>query len=72
MLVYLFRDDSGCNSFAYSTDVTGRNIPSASSHTNWKFVAAVTEPDLEDSQKVMLGLRQRGFHLFQRPGKPSK
>jgi hypothetical protein len=70
VLVYLFRDASGCNSFAYSTDVTGRNIPLASSRSDWKFVAAVAEPELEDSQTVRRGLRQKGFHLFQRTGKP--
>ena len=40
MLVYLFRDENSRDIFAYSTDVTGRNIPRASPHTQWSFVAA--------------------------------
>ena len=66
MLIYLFRDASGSDSFAYSTDVTGRNIPPTTERTKWSFVAAVADRDIQDFEDVMPGLRQRGFYLFQR------
>jgi hypothetical protein len=66
VLVYLFRDESGCDSFAYSTDVTGRNIPLTTERTRWNFVAALADRDIQDFEDVMLRLRQRGFYLFQR------
>jgi hypothetical protein len=66
VLVYLFRDESGCDSFAYSTDVTGRNIPLTTERSRWSFVAAMAERDIQDFEDVMPRLRQRGFYLFQR------
>jgi hypothetical protein len=66
VLVYLFRDDSGGDSFAYSTDVTGRNLPLTTERTRWSFVAAVADRDIEGFEDVMPCLRRRGFYLFQR------
>src|SRR5262245_22223560 len=40
MLVYLFRDENSRDTFAYSTDVTGRKIPRLSPYSQWSFVAA--------------------------------
>jgi hypothetical protein len=66
VLVYLFRDERGRDSFAYSTDVTGRNIPLTTERTKWSFVAAMADRDIQDFEDVMPRLRQRGFYLFQR------
>jgi hypothetical protein len=52
MLVCLFRDENCRDTFAYSTDVTGRNIPRRSPSTQWGFVAAeqIQGDDFEGSQ----------------------
>src|SRR5262245_60153696 len=46
MLVYLFRDENSRDTFAYSTDVTGRKIPRLSPYSQWSFVAAEKIQDL--------------------------
>jgi hypothetical protein len=69
MLVYLFRDENSRDTFAYSTDVTGRNIPRASPYTQWNFVAE-EKIQVDDYDQVKLRLRQRGFHIFRRSHTP--
>jgi len=66
VFVYLFRDESGCNTFAYSTDVTGRNIPQPTMRTKWSFVAALADRDIENFEDVRHRLRQQGYYVFQR------
>jgi len=66
LLVYLFRDENSRDTFAYSTDVTGRNIPRASTYTQWSFVAAEKIQGLPDFEAVTRHLRQQGFHIFRR------
>lgn len=66
VLVYLFRDESGCDRFAYSTDVTGRNLPLTTERTKWSFVAAMADRDIEAFEDVVPRLRRRGFHLFRK------
>jgi hypothetical protein len=66
MLVYLFRDESSSDTFAYSTDVTGRNIPRASPYTQWSFVAPERTHNLDDIEEVRLHLRRQGFYVFRR------
>jgi len=63
MLVYLFRDQSNRDTFAYSMDVTGRNIPHASPSTQWSFVAA---EKIQDFEEAMRHLRQQGFYIFRK------
>jgi len=71
MVIYLFRDKTNDNIFAFSTDVTGRNIPPAAANTKWMFIEAVNtlkfpEPwDIGDFQYVLGHLRSDGFYLFQ-------
>ena len=71
MVIYLFRDKSNENYFAFSTDVTGRNIPLAAATTQWMFIEALNtlkfpEPwDIGDFQYVLDHLRADGFYLFQ-------
>ena len=64
MLVYLFRDESGSNALAYSTDVTGRNIPRPSERTAWAFVTATLRQDIHD-EEAMRHLRDHSFYIFQ-------
>jgi hypothetical protein len=67
VLVYLFRDEgSNRDTFAYSTDVTGRNIPRASRYTQWTFEAAEKIQDLEDFEDVIEHLKQKGFYIWSR------
>jgi hypothetical protein len=71
MVIYLFRDKSNEDYFAFSTDVTGRNIPLAAATTQWMFIEALNtlkfpEPwDIGDFQYVLDHLRAHGFYLFQ-------
>jgi len=66
VFVYLFRDESGGNTFAYSTDVTGRNIPQSTARTKWSFVAALADRDIENFEDVRRRLRQQGYYVFHR------
>jgi hypothetical protein len=66
VFIYLFRDESGCNTFAYSTDVTGRNIPQPTPAAKWSFVAALADRDIENFEDVRRRLRQHGYYVFQR------
>jgi hypothetical protein len=65
MLVYLFRDEHSRDTLAYSTDVTGRNIPRRSPKTQWSFVSAAQIQD-DDYEEVRLHLRRWGFYVFRR------
>ena len=71
MVIYLFRDRSNDEFFAFSTDVTGRNIPPAAANTVWMFIEALNtvkfpEPwDIGDFQYVLDHLHADGYYLFQ-------
>ena len=71
MLIYLFRDECDSNVFAFSTEVTGANIPPATPLTEWIFLEAIDtlrfpEPwDLADFQGVLDHLKANGFYLFE-------
>jgi len=64
MLVYLFRDESSRDMFAYSTDVTARNIPRTSASTQWSFVATENIQGLANFEEVNQHLSQQGFYIF--------
>jgi hypothetical protein len=70
MLVYLFRDENSRDTFAYSTDVTGRSIPRASPHSQWTFVAAEKIQNRDDFEELKRHLRQQGFYIFRRSHAP--
>jgi len=82
MLIYLFRDESSSDVFAFSTDVTGQNLPLRSPLTEWIFVEAIdtlkfVEPwDIGDFQHVLDCLRAEGYFLFEgellEPRRPTK
>ena len=71
MVIYLFRDESGTNTFAFSVDVTGANIPPVTPHTEWVFMEAIDtlrfpEPwDIDDFQDVLDRLKADGYYLFE-------
>ena len=71
MLIYLFRDESEDKNFAFSTDVTGANIPPVSPLTEWIFLEAIDtlkfpEPwDIKDFQTVLNHLGADGYYLFE-------
>lgn len=66
MLVYLFRDESNRQAFAYSTDVTGRNIPRHATGTKWSYVAVGKLEELRHFEEAGRDIRRHGFHVFQR------
>ncbi len=67
MQVYLFRDQGGSNKFAYTTDVTGRNIPQPGALTEWRFDAVIPYQDVSrDYQEVIRHLKRLGFYIFER------
>jgi hypothetical protein len=69
--LYLFRDESDGEVFAFSTDATGANIPPVTPHTEWIFLEALDtlrfpEPwDIGDFQEVLEHLKADGYYLFQ-------
>jgi hypothetical protein len=71
MIIYLFRDDSSTEVFAFSIDVTGQNIPLVTPRTEWIFVEAIEtlrfpDPwDVDDFEEVLDHLKAVGYYLFQ-------
>ena len=71
MVIYLFRDEGEANVFAFSIDVTGRNIPPISLLTKWIFMEAFetlkfAEPwGIDDFQDVLNHLKADGYYVFQ-------
>jgi hypothetical protein len=71
MFIYLFRDESENENFAFSVDRTGENIPPITPHTEWIFLEALNtlkfvEPwDIGDFRQVLEHLRADGYYLFQ-------
>jgi hypothetical protein len=64
--VYLFRDHSRSDTFAYSVDVTGRNIPQRTPETKWIFVAVSSERDLPEGEGAKGDFERSGFFVFER------
>jgi hypothetical protein len=71
MVIYLFRDEGEADVFAFSTDVTGQNIPPITPLTEWIFLEALEtlkfpEPwDISDFQDVLKHLEADGYYVFQ-------
>ena len=70
MHIYLFRDDNDDEVFAFSTDVTGINLPPATPQTEWIFVESIDTLkfpelwDITDFQEVLDHLKADGYYLF--------
>ena len=69
MIIYLFRDIDADDIFAFSTDLTGANIPPATQTTDWLFQEAL---DLEFTNRTigvfrnaLDRLKADRFYLFQ-------
>ena len=71
MVIYLFRDEGDENTFAFSIDATGQNIPPITPLTEWIFLEAFEtlkfpEPwDIQDFQPVLNHLKADGYYVFQ-------
>ena len=71
MLIYLFRDESDSEVFAFSLDPTGASIPRITPLTEWIFLEALDtlkfpeQWDIDDFQDVLDHLKTDGFYLFQ-------
>jgi hypothetical protein len=71
MRIYLFRDESKADVFAFSSDVTGENIPLITPHTEWIFLEAIDTLkfpapwDITDFQEVLDRLKADGYYLFE-------
>lgn len=71
MIIYLFREESSAEVFAFSIDVTGQNIPPLSPHTEWIFLEAIDtlrfpEPwNVDDFQQVLDQLKANGYYVFE-------
>jgi hypothetical protein len=61
MLVYFFRDHHS-NVFAYSVDVTGRNIPPQTAETKWVYETVISDRDV--ALEAVYHLRHSGFYVF--------
>jgi hypothetical protein len=70
MWIYLFRAGSS-RTFAYSVDVTGRNIPSLAERANWQFERKVEAKQLKDEPEALLRVRRDGFYVFNAPTRAS-
>ena len=62
--IFLFRAQGCSRSFAYSLDVTGRNIPPLAEHEEWLYVGAVAAKQLEADPEALGELRTVGFYVF--------
>jgi hypothetical protein len=63
--IFLFRSQGCSRSFAYSLDVTGRNIPPLAEHADWIYVGMVTAEQLEADPEALRQLRTVSFYVFE-------
>ena len=61
--IFLFRAQGCSRCFAYSLDVTGRNIPPLSEHTKWLYVGLVAAVQLEAHPDTLRQLRTVGYYV---------
>jgi hypothetical protein len=64
--IYLFRRKDCNHSFAYSLDVTGRNIPPVTEHAEWFYVGTVAAEQLEADPEALRRLQRDGYYVFTR------
>src|SRR5262245_29819929 len=62
--IFLFRAQGCARSFAYSLDVTGRNIPPLSEHTRWLYVGVIAVQKLAADPEILRQLQTVGFCVF--------
>src|SRR6185295_9459847 len=61
--IYLFRAGSSRN-FAYSVDLTGRNIPPVAENAAWIYQRTVDAEQLKAHPEALRRLQADGFYLF--------
>jgi hypothetical protein len=66
MRIFLFRDECNSDAFAFSTDVTGANIPHVSPHTEWILLGTIetlkfADWVIGDLQEVLDCLKADGY-----------
>ena len=66
VLIYVFRDQDRSTTFAYSTDITGRNLLRQAPRTKWAFVTIASDHDIAEGEEAMRHLQHRGFYIFER------
>jgi len=70
MIIYLFRDIDADDIFAFSTDLTGTNIPPVTQTTDWLFQETLdliqfANRTIGDFRNVLDRLKADGFYLLQ-------
>jgi hypothetical protein len=63
MSIYLFRAGSS-RTFAYSLDVTGRNIPPVAEQAKWRFERTVDAEEFKAHPEALQRIWEVGFHVF--------
>jgi hypothetical protein len=66
MPIYLFRAGSS-RSFAYSLDVTGRNIPPLAEQAKWLFERTVDAEQFKAHPEALQQIWEDGFYVFNSP-----
>ena len=70
MIIYLFRDIDADDIFAFSTDLSGTNIPQVTETTDWLFQEVLdlmqfANRTIGDFRNVLDRLKADGSYLFQ-------
>jgi hypothetical protein len=63
MSIYLFRAGSS-RTFAYSLDVTGRNIPPVTEQAKWGFERTVNAEQFKAHPEALQRIWEDGFYIF--------
>jgi hypothetical protein len=69
MPIYLFRAGSS-RTFAYSLDVTGRNIRPVPEQAKWRFETTVDAEQFEAHPEALQRIWEDGFYVFTSSGRP--
>ena len=68
MSIYLFRAGSS-RTFAYSLDVTGRNMPPVAEQAKWRFERAVDAEEVKAHPEALQRIWEVGFYVFTGSGR---
>ena len=68
MSIYLFRAGSS-RTFAYSLDVTGRNMPPVAEQAKWRFERTVDSEEFKAHPEALQRIWEIGFYVFNCSGR---
>ena len=68
MSIYVFRAGSS-RTFAYSLDVTGRNIPPVAEQAKWRFERTVDAEELTAHPETLQQIWEVGVYVFSGSGR---